>query len=248
MTGFITPENQFIDAEYSNLQEVCKKICEDLRNQQEFLKFSKGYTNFSPYFDFVVFHLNYAFIGPFIEEKVILANRDGSLIRIEMDDLTEKYGTVNYQNIMKSVSLPYYRMLLPYINPCSDKELRCQSITNSRLYSSVITSQGMMVMSTTGFGRRGSHGVTNLTLLNRILIEHPEMVSELQLYIQNGGSYDYFLLEVCGYLHFVSKKEGALIKKGGENHSPIVQEFLSDREIEGYEVVDISKKRRERIV
>ena len=247
MTGFITPENQFIDAEYSNLQEVCKNICEEPTNQQEFLKFSKGYTNFSPYFDFVVFHLKYAFIGPFLEEKVILANRNGSLIRLEMDDLIEMSGTISYQSIMNSLSLPYYQFLLPYINPCADKELRCRSIKNSRLYSSVITSQGMMVMSTTGFDRRGSHGVTNLTLLNHILIEHPEMLQELQLYIQNGGNYDNFLLEVCGYLHFVSKKEGALIIKGGENQSPMIQKFLAERKLEGYKVEDISKKRKERI-
>lgn len=247
MTGFLTPDNEFIDAEYSNLQEVCKKICKESKNQKDFLSFSKGYTNFSPYFDFVVFHLKYVFIGPLLEDKLILADRNGSLINLEMDEFIELHGTVNYQNVMNVVNLPYYQLLLPYINPCSDKELRCRSISNSRLYSSMITNQGMMMMSTTGFDQRGSHGVTALTLLNMMLIENPEMLQELQLYIQNGGGYNNFLLEICGYLHFVSKKEGGLILVYGDNHSPIIRKFLSDREKEGYIIKDISKKRKERI-
>jgi len=247
VTGLLTPENVFINAEYSNLQEVCKKICEAPENQQDFLKFSKGYSNFSPYFDFVVFHLKYVFIGPFLEQKLILANRNGSLINLEMDDFIEIHGTISYENIMNVLNFPYYQALLPYISPCSDKELRCRSISNSRLYSSVITNQGMMMMSTTGFDQRGSHGVTDLTLLNMTLIEHPEMFQELQLYIQDGGNYHDFLLEVCGCLHFVIKKEGGFILVGGENHSPVIQKFLLDRKNEGYIVKDISKKRKERI-
>ena len=247
MTGFLTPENEFIRAEYSNLQEVCKKICGNSKYQQDFLEFSKGYTNFSPYFDFVVFHLKCVFIGPFLEDKSILAYRNGSLINLEMDDFIELHGTISYENIMNAINLPYYQSLLPYINPCCDKEFRCRLASSSKLYSSVITNQGMMVMSTTGFDRRGSHGVTSLTLLNIMLIENPKMFQELQLYIQNGGNYNNFLLEICGYLHFVSKKEGGLILVYGENHSPVIQKFLSDRENEGYLIRDISKKRKERI-
>lgn len=247
MTGFLTSENEFIDVEYSNLQEVCKRICEDPKNQQDFFEFSKDYINFSPYFDFVVFHLKYVFIGPFLEDKLILAYRNGSLISLEMDDFIELHGTISYENVMNVVNLPYYQALLPYINPCSDKELRCRSTSNARLYSSMITDQGMMMMSTTGFDQRGSHGVTNLTLLNMMLIEKPEMFQELQLYIQNGGNYNNFLLEICGYLRFVSKKEGGLILVYGENHSPVIQKFLSDRKKEGYSIKDISKKRKERI-
>jgi len=247
VTGFLTSENEFIEADYTNLQEVCKRICEKTENQKDFLTFSKGYTHFSPYFDFVVFQLKYVFFGPFFEDKVILVNREGSLIRLEMDDFIDLHGTISYENLMNVLKFPYYQALLPYMNPCSDKELRCHSISNSRLYSSMITDQGIMMMSMTGFDKRGSHGVTNYTLLNMMLIENPKMFQELQQYIQNGGSYDNFLLDVCGYLHFVSKKEGAMIFIYGENHSPVIQKFLLDRENEGYRIKDISKKRKERI-
>lgn len=246
MTGFLTPKDEWIEVDYFHLQPFCKEICQRTENLEAFVQFAKNYKSFSPYFDFVVFNLKYAFVGPLLNENLILAPREGSLIALEISDLVDNYGTIKYKTITDALYDRYYLTQLPYINPCSDSELQCRPVSSKRLFSSVITDQGVMMMSTTGFDKRGSHGVTNLTITNMLLIENPMLLDDFQSCLQNGGTCNDFLLEYLGYLHFVSKKEGALILYSGENQSPIIQKFLLDRKGEGYLEKDITKKRKER--
>ncbi len=246
MTGFLTPEDEWIEVDYFHLQNFCKEICQRTENQEAFFQFAKDYKNFSPYFDFVVFYLKYAFVGPLLNDNLILAHRNGSLIALEISDLVDMYGTIKYRTILNALQDRYYLAQLPYINPCSNSELKCRPISSKRFYSSVITDQGVMMMSTTGFDQRGSHGVTNMTITNMLLIENPMLISDFQSCLQEGGTCNDFLLENLGYLHFVSKKEGGLILYGGENHSPIIDQFLLDRKNEGYFEKDITKRKKER--
>ena len=79
-----------------------------------------------------------------------------------------------------------------------------------------------------------------------LLIENPILLNDFQIHIQNGGTASDFLLESLGYLHFVSKSEGAIILYGGNYHSPIIEKFLLEKSKEGYLEKNISKRKKER--
>lgn len=61
--GFITPKDDFYQMSYNNVIDFCKEICFRAENFDEFLEFSKSYSYFSPYFDFVMAKKDYLFFN-----------------------------------------------------------------------------------------------------------------------------------------------------------------------------------------
>ena len=68
-SGLIDKEGNSITCPYYEIEKKNKKIIEQYclvseENNQKFLNFSKEYTYFSPYFDFVVGYLGYSLLNP----------------------------------------------------------------------------------------------------------------------------------------------------------------------------------------
>lgn len=76
-SGLIDKEGNTIICPYYEIEALCKRIIEQycvrsVENNQIFVDFSKEYTYFSPYFDFVVGYLGYSLLNPWGKEKSIL--------------------------------------------------------------------------------------------------------------------------------------------------------------------------------
>lgn len=76
-SGLIDKNGNHITCSYYEIEALCKKIIEQYclisrENNQIFVDFSKDYTYFSPYFDFVVGYLGYSLLNPFFKPNSIL--------------------------------------------------------------------------------------------------------------------------------------------------------------------------------
>lgn len=78
----VSPEGEEFVCKYFEINEVCKKIIQNLCNndveiKKKFFEFKKEYTYFEPYFDFVLFELGYVIKNPFdIEKAEMFANNN----------------------------------------------------------------------------------------------------------------------------------------------------------------------------
>lgn len=68
LAAILKPDNQLIQGNYTLIREFCKKECLKDENISDFIEFSQSYNYFEPYFDYVMFKLNYIFINPFISK------------------------------------------------------------------------------------------------------------------------------------------------------------------------------------
>lgn len=176
--GFITPDNQFIYMDYSEVKKFCVEICESDENIQAFLEFKKDYTYLEAYFDFVAFKKKYIFINP------LLGNRDIFLVQ-DKDSLYEvpseylKNAEISYDSIYEAYFTNPKLATFPYLNPCSDKELNLKKFfMNNFNETCVIDSNGMCLMSKTGFTNKGNHSVTERIYLNQVLINDEDILQE----------------------------------------------------------------------
>ena len=75
--AFLTPNNEKFEMNYWEVEEFCKKICLKEENKASFEEFSKKYTYFPPYFDYVMEVKKYIFFNClFNEEHCLIFNDD----------------------------------------------------------------------------------------------------------------------------------------------------------------------------
>ncbi len=82
-SGLINRDGKVIECLYYEIENLCREITEQYcleseNNQKEFLNFSKDYTYFTPYFDFVVGVLGYSLINPWLQNNKLLCNIPGT--------------------------------------------------------------------------------------------------------------------------------------------------------------------------
>lgn len=171
--GFITPNNQKIYMEYSGVENFCRQLCYQTTNYPEFLEFQKQYTYFTPFFDFVMFHLNYIFMNPLLQENTYLKNVSNSLYLVKGEQLEIE----NYDNITEHAIRIKNGKTYSYIVACSDQELNIEYY-NGILSDCLVDPSGYSMMSKKD-EINGNHEITGNTILNQLLIYNGSLVKYL---------------------------------------------------------------------
>ena len=166
--GFITPQNQYLYMYYDEVNEFCKSICESNEYIKEFHVFSKNYNYFYPYFDFVMFKLNYVFINPLLEEGTCLKRAGNALYKIE------KYILDGEQDIYEHISSLAEGIKnggnYPWLVASSDTELNIRECDVLDIHKCMIDPNGFTLISTNDGEQDGNHEVTSNTIVNQLLI------------------------------------------------------------------------------
>ena len=166
--GFITPQNNYFYMDYDEVNEFCKNICEKVENIDRFNEFSKDYTYFYPYFDFVMFELDYIFINPLLEEGTYLKKVGNALYKIE------KYLLDGEQRVYEHISSLTIRNKnggnYPWLVACSDKELNIRECNQLDIHKCMIDPNGFTLISSSDGEKEGNHEVTSNTIVNQLLM------------------------------------------------------------------------------
>lgn len=149
--GFITPTDDFYQMSYSDVESFCKEICFREENIDEFIEFSKNYSYFSPYFDFVMARKNYLFFNPLYNNRKFMIFDRGAyylndLVSIKyLDNVAAYTGIVNDDGSHPVTGVSVLNQLLinsrviadDYHNYLKDKGVNEESDAINYLVSSV---------------------------------------------------------------------------------------------------------------
>lgn len=169
-SGLITPSGETINIPYYEIGNYAKNICqnyikESTEHKVEFEKFAQNYHFFEPYFDFIMFHLKYKMINPFLNEDSI-----GYVIG--------KYF------VTKTTSLNSKNKIEKYTST-SDKDLQITNYKDTSLKEGFINSNGI------GFkvNRIIDMGHPKLCeiLLNQYMIHNKEIYDDYVNYIMKSN-------------------------------------------------------------
>ena len=200
--GFLSPDNKLSFMEYDEAYYFCKKICEEEINKERFLEFKKDYSYFNPYFDFIMFELDYIMINGLYRNRCVTRYQNSLYEILNSNDLYD----YDYTELKLNDVNNYDKF--PLITKCSDKILRIKSLSQN-LDACIINPNGITMMSSDGTDNdRGSHSVTCRTILNQMLLENIQIVDDYLQYGHNAGNY---LIENHGFLKVTSKDEGGFI-------------------------------------
>lgn len=215
----ISPNNEKIECFYWELENICKNICEKEENYQKFMDFQKDYTYFNPYFDFVMFELNYVLGNALCEEGLYVIHTKDSLFEVK----TSMMESFEYQDFYHK-DVPLYDVI-SRMTKCSDKELTIHTM-KKRLETCMIDPNGMSMMSHSGIpsNERGSHMVTCRTVLNQMLIKNQKIVEH---YFNSSYDVISYLERNMGFLRTTSRQEGSYVIG---NKSTISEFLLSELE------------------
>ncbi len=200
--GFITPEDKIYWMTYHEVSDFCQSICCQEENSNKFHEFEKNYGYFSPYFDFVMFELEYIFINPLLEEGTCLRKAGNALYKISKSILKEEKG--NYDSISNlAIRLKnggnYADMVA-----CSDKELKIRKCSIDDIHKCMIDPNGFTMISTSDGEKDGNHEVTSATIVNQLL-----MNSEYLWKTYNSKYYTAsYLIEKFGFIRADSPEYG----------------------------------------
>lgn len=164
--GFLKPDNTVDYMEYYEVEKYCmKKIKEYVsiskENFQEFELFSKQYTYFKPYFDFVMVVLKYTMINPLYEsgKKIYY---DGSNLKSSLIEKSNQYDNID-QSLMFDTIWGYL---------CDDHTLCIQPANSNDFNNSFIDYRGINIGSMYAL-----HDLLFPTIWNQYLIDSVSLVS-----------------------------------------------------------------------
>lgn len=167
--GFMLPNNQTVFMDYDEVNDFCRIVCENIDNYDDFIKFSKDYSYFDPYFDYVMTKLKYVFINPFMKDNNYLKAVKNKLFIIESDDGNLTYEEVSNYAIDKNNAGYYCDLVIS-----SNSELNIESPTGKLLKSWLIDPNGI-AMITKSDEEFGNHEITANTILNNLLIKDNDL-------------------------------------------------------------------------
>lgn len=167
--GFLLPNNQTILMDYDEVNDFCKTLCESVANYDSFIEFSKEYSYFEPYFDYVMVKLKYVFLNPFMQENKYLKAVKNKMFIIESDNGNLTYEEVNDNAISKNNAGYYCDVAIS-----SDKELNIEIPANNVLKSWLIDPNGIAMITKTD-EEFGNHEITANTVLNNLLIKDAKL-------------------------------------------------------------------------
>lgn len=224
-TAFITPENELITMNYDKVEEFCKQECNKPENIDKFSTFKKDYTYYHPYFDFVMFELNYQMINPLFKSGTALVNVNQELYLTEIDRF-------NYNEIRNKLNNRNPNEI-PIMTKCSTKEM------NIRKQSSEHVDHCMIDPNLIGQMSRNSHEVTSNTILNQLLITSTKVMKDFYNFyheedcIENGMSINY-LLNSLGFLRAAPIKDYPILMLVNGGLSEEQNQFVTSCEEMGY--------------
>ena len=161
--SFIDPENGVHRLNYYEVEDFCKNICLNEENKDKFKKFKRDYSYFSPYFDFVMFELNYIFANP-------LFSRHGLF---HIGDALYEYpvNSLDYEkNFAFAKEMHEFLSPIPFMTKVSENELDINT-ANSDNTGDVMIDPNLYAMMSKSGTIDGSHGVTAATILNQLMIK-----------------------------------------------------------------------------
>lgn len=174
--GFEKPNGMIDYMNYYEVESYCKKEISTYLNLYPALiplyeEFSKDYTYFHPYFDFVVFQMGYIFLNP------LLTNSKFGILSTET-------GTIDLSKTTQSPMYVSKRM--------NDQNLNIQPVFASTDVSSIITNDGI------AFAKEKyiSHETLLNHIMNQILIQNKEIYLD---YI-NQQDCKFYLIHRLGFM------------------------------------------------
>lgn len=233
---FMNKAGNLNNMKYSDVQSFCKAVYEeeiskciqkgDKDKIEEYRNFVSKYDTFSPYFDFVMYKLGYAFLTP-------LSGNSASYI-MAIDDYL--YVICNEGNIKQKF----------FGYKSDDKTLHIQKANPEYLHNCFINSDGIQ------FGMEyGIHeGISN-TVLNHLLIQNAKIVN---LFFENWKNMDYNsylpLLKLFGFL-WVSTDcnfkqilyNNLLLSKEQRNILIYIKEYLAHYQVIPYTLPALEKEK-----
>lgn len=229
--GFLSPNNMIVWVEYNQVNDLCKRICEHDKCRERFDEFKKDYDYFEPYFDFVMFELQFIMINGLCRNSCVVKYRDALYEILDTKDLTE----YDY-SVLKSSSINNHS-ILPLITKCSDSELKIHSFSDDNIETCMINQQGVCMMSYAGFeDDRGSHDVTCQTVLNQMLSHDKEVLDDYLMYEDNDVNY---LINCFGFVKSTSKEDcGLILGNSATMNDEIYQTFSM---LDEFTFIDYSK-------
>lgn len=233
--GFIMPDNEFIQMKYNEVEAFCRDICFREENLEEFKRFSKSYSYFNPYFDYVMVNKKFLFFNPlYLNRKFMIFDRNAyylnDLVSFRYDENVEAYKErCSRESFISSFTLS------------SDRELNISKQDLNSSMDCMIDSNlyGMMSMSGT-YSLDGSHVVTGATVLNNLLIKSRKINNSFNNYIKQVGVVDIenavdFLVENLGFLRVARSHYSNLIIGNEEICSNNLLNYVDECKNIGYE-------------
>lgn len=212
--GFITPQDETYLMTYNEVNDFCKSLCEKVENFSKFNEFSKDYKYFYPYFDFVMFELEYVFINPLLEEDTYLRKVGNVLYKVSKDVFDNSKN--NYENITYLAKCIKNGGNYADLVTCSDTELNIRECNISDIHKCMIDPNGFTMISSSDGEKDGNHEVTSSTVVNQLLITSDDL---WKTYDSKSYTASY-LIEKFGFIRADSIEYGNMIG---------IERFLSDK-------------------
>ena len=235
----VSPDDDVFVLNYSDVENFCKNICLNDENIEEFNLFKKNYNYFSPYFDFVIFKLNYIFVNGMFANKMGPFGFNDALYLYPIDSFNYKECIENATNIHTTYS-PY-----PYMTKVSDLELGIK-ISDSRDTGDNMIDPNLYEMMSKSGTVEGSHGVTANSVLNQLLIKSPILVDCYYDYSKEND-FEYtldpinFLIGFLGFSRATANDINPIIISNMCILDEKIKQFIFDCEDNNYLLFDFDK-------
>lgn len=173
-TGFITPDKKIIYLDYYDINEFAKEVCQNYikkstNNLSIFNSFKDDYIQFEPYFDFIIYKLNYSMINPLNFKNYILYKNNDSLFLKQWDS--------NNLNITKN-QYPIKRY-----TKSSNRELGIKEFNVNEDIDAIILNNGLITTIDRSKGQ--FHQIVAEQILNQYLIKNKELYIDFLKYIKD---------------------------------------------------------------
>ncbi len=189
--GFIKPDNQIIYLKYSDVFNFCQNICE---NHPKFADFKWQYQTFYPYFDFVLFELQYLFINPLYYQNTILVPQDNEAYLVPF--------TADYNQAINSDKHSF-----PFLTKVNDDCLQIKNESCFAIRDCMIDTNLKGIISKIGKSPYRSHIVTTNTILNQLLqLSLKTNKNYLKWLKKTNNKYDSvnYLINTMGFIRILS--------------------------------------------
>lgn len=241
--AFLTPQNELIEMNYWEVEDFCKKICLKEENKASFDEFSKKYSYFTPYFDYVMKVKKYIFFN-------CLFNKDCCLIF--RDDVYYFSYIVSKSYIDNLNNFNFLKRYLEYsdLTTISDLELDIKLQKTEYTDDCVIDPNCIGMMSKSSVGSDyGSHVVTGATILNHLLTKSQTITEDFWKFVnQYESNYDEdfgidYLVERLGFLRVTCRDCYPIIFKNEKVLSSLCKNFCDEAEkVFNYSINDVEEE------
>lgn len=185
---------------YYDVEEFCRNLCYQEENKKEFQEFSKDYTYFKPYFDYVMIKKHYIFMNPLFQANNYLKTIGNSFYMVNLETSNPTYQEI-FDKIVRCKNGGNYSFLVA----CSDTELHIKSADIHDEVNTMLDPNGYS-LTTTRDEKQGNHEITSNTIVNQLLIGNK--------YLSESYDNQYavmYLVEKFGFIRALCLKDGGLL-------------------------------------